>query len=58
VNRELLLAEYNRLCGNLVKAGAEPVVSSSVLDAFSDQELAELVKDSALWLSRLRGLSR
>lgn len=58
MNRETLLAEYNRLCGNLVRAGAEPVVSSSVLDAFSDAELAELVKDSALWLSRLRGLSR
>lgn len=58
MNRELLLAEYNRLCGNLVKAGAEPVVSVAVLDAFNDQELAELVKDSALWLSRLRGLSR
>lgn len=58
MNREQLLAEYNRVCSQLVRAGAEPVVSASVLDAFNDEELAELVRDSALWLSRLRGLTQ
>jgi hypothetical protein len=56
VTRDALIADYDRLCRQLEKAGAEPVVSSSVLDAFSDEELALLIRDSALRLVQIRRL--
>jgi len=56
VTRDALIADYDRLCLQLQKAGAEPVVSTSVLDVFSDEELALLIRDSALRLVQLRRL--
>jgi len=54
--REDLIREYDRLMRQLVKAGAEPVVTDAVLDCFTDIELGALVKDSALQLVRIRRL--
>jgi hypothetical protein len=56
VTRDSLIADYDRLCRQLEKAGAEPVVSTLVLDAFSNEELALLIRDSALRLVQLRRL--
>ena len=56
MTRDALIADYDRLCRQLIKAGAEPVVSSAVLDAFSDEELMVLIKDCAFRLIRLRRL--
>lgn len=56
MTRDALVADYDRLCRQLEKAGAEPVVSSSVLDAFTDTDLALLIRDSALRLVQMRRL--
>lgn len=56
MTRDALIADYGRLCRQLEKAGAEPVVTSSVLDAFTDEDLALLIRDSALRLIQLRRL--
>jgi hypothetical protein len=56
VTRDQLIADYDRLCRQLEKAGAEPVVSSAVLDVFTDAELGALIRDCALRLVQLRRL--
>jgi hypothetical protein len=53
VTRDALIAEYDRLCRQLAKAGLEPVVTSAVLDVFSDGELEALISYTAFRLVRL-----
>ena len=53
MTREQLVAEYDRLCRLLGKAGLEPVVSSAVLDVFTDEQLGALISYDALRLVRL-----
>jgi hypothetical protein len=53
MTRDQLVAEYDRLCRLLEKAGLEPVVSSAVLDVFSDAELGALISYAAFRLVRL-----
>ena len=54
VTREDLIREYDRLMRQLVVAGSEPVVTDAVLDCFTDLELGQLVRDSALRLVQIR----
>jgi hypothetical protein len=56
MTRDALKADYDRLCRQLDKAGIEPVVSSSVLEIFTDEELALLIRDCAMRLLQLRRL--
>lgn len=53
MTRDQLIAEYDRLCRLLGKAGLEPVVSSAVLDVFTDEQLGALISYDALRLVRL-----
>ena len=53
MTRDQLVAEYDRLCRLLDKAGLEPVVTSAVLDVFSDEELGALISYAAFRLVRL-----
>jgi len=54
VTRDQLIADYDRLCRQLVKAGMEPVVTSAVLDVFTDQELGVLIRDASQRLIQWR----
>lgn len=56
VTRDHLLRDYERLCRQMERAGMEPVVSSAVLDVFTDEELGVLIRDTALRLVQLRRL--
>lgn len=51
-----LVAEYDQLVRQLVKAGGQPVVTDAVLDVFTDAELGLLIRDLALRLVQLRRL--
>jgi hypothetical protein len=53
MTRDSLIAEYDRLCRLMTKAGVEPVITSAVLDCFSDDELAALISYTAFRLVRL-----
>jgi hypothetical protein len=53
-SRGALIADYDRLCRLLLKAGMEPTVSPGVLDVFTDVELGELIVDATQRLLRLR----
>jgi hypothetical protein len=53
MTRDQLIAEYDRLCRLLEKAGAEPVVTSAVLDVFTDEDLGRLISYTAFRLVRL-----
>jgi hypothetical protein len=52
--RDQLLEEYDWLCCQLRRAGAEPVVTDAVVEVFTDGELSALIRDSAMRLVKLR----
>jgi hypothetical protein len=53
-SRDALIADYDRLCRLLERAGMEPTVTSAVLDCFTDLEVGELIVDATQRLLRLR----
>jgi hypothetical protein len=54
MNRDQLLEEYDWLCCQLRRSGAEPVITDAAIEVFSDGELVALIKDAAMRLVRIR----
>lgn len=54
--RDELLAEYDRLMRQMIKAGLEPTVTDAVLDVFDEGMLRALIRDCTRRLLRVREL--
>lgn len=54
--RDELLAEYDRLLRQMIKAGLEPTVTDAVLDVFDTGMLRALIRDCTRRLLRVREL--
>jgi hypothetical protein len=52
--RDELLAEYDRLLGQMDKAGLEPTVTRAVLDVFDNGMLRALIRDCTIRLINAR----
>lgn len=53
-SRANLIRSYDEMASELTRLGSNPLVSSGVLEVFSDGELRAIIRETAFQLVRLR----